>query len=65
MIERYHPALQMYGEQWMASRLKVMKHLMTSPSHVSTMIGGTVIFLTEVLCFALDGTIPTCYYNVP
>ena len=48
----------------MASRLKFMKDPMTSPSHISTMVGSTII-VTAVIYFAPNGTISAFYYNVP
>ena len=36
-IERHHHTFPDVWRIWMASRLKFMKHLMTSPSHISTM----------------------------
>jgi hypothetical protein len=44
--------------------LKVLKE---APDGIvqSHMVGKSDHFVTCVLCFALDGTIPACFYNVP
>ena len=65
LIERHHPAL---SDVWgTINSLKIKIDEPPDEITQSWFYNGWMHchFMTAVLCFAFDGTIPVCYYNVP